>query len=251
MMYTHTFIIIAQDENDDLESCIKSIMNQSVKSNVLIYTNTPNDFIIDLASKYSIGVIIDDDKLNYNYLINFLNTELVTIVNQKDLYNRNYTKEIINCYNKNKNASIIFTNNYEIKDDVKIKNNMSLFKKRLLMNFLRYSKFQNKKFFKKIVLCFEKCFCTSSVTFIKNNIHENSFPINYNYNNDWVGFINLVKDNNKFVYLAKVLVGNRIIDVDDELKIKEDIDVYKLMWNSKLVNYFYLKKVLKYEGKNK
>ena len=42
-MRLHTFVILAHNESDDLEECIKSVINQSVKSNVVVATSTPND----------------------------------------------------------------------------------------------------------------------------------------------------------------------------------------------------------------
>ena len=107
----HSFIILAYNESDDLEECIKSIKNQSIKSNVLIATSTKNDYIIELASQYGLGVMVNEEKSNkgndYNFALNAMNTELVTIVHQDDLYDRNYAKEILACYEKNKDATII------------------------------------------------------------------------------------------------------------------------------------------------
>ena len=105
-MLKHTFIILAYKESDDLEECIKSVLTQSVKSNVLITTSTPNDYIMDLASSYSLGVMVNDAKSNkgsdYNFSLNTIDSELITIAHQDDLYNRNYTKEILKSYKENK-----------------------------------------------------------------------------------------------------------------------------------------------------
>ena len=57
-MLTHTFIICAYKESPFLEKCIQSCINQiSVKkqvSQIGLYTSTPNEYIINLAEKYSI-----------------------------------------------------------------------------------------------------------------------------------------------------------------------------------------------------
>ena len=45
----HTFVILAYKESKYLEDCIKSVTNQSVKSNVVIATTTDNDYIISSA----------------------------------------------------------------------------------------------------------------------------------------------------------------------------------------------------------
>ena len=50
----HTFVICAYKESQYLEECIKSVLNQNVKSNVIISTSTPNEYINNLAKKYDI-----------------------------------------------------------------------------------------------------------------------------------------------------------------------------------------------------
>ena len=226
-MVVHTFVILAYHESDDLEECIKSVINQSVKSNVVIATSTPNDYIIDLASKYSLGVMINEMDSNkgsdYNFAINCFDTELVTIAHQDDLYDRNYTKEILNTYMKNHDATIIFTDNYEINGDKKIKKSKNLLKMRYHLFPLKFLLFQKNKHFKLRSLKREKYICTSSVTFVKKNIPDNLFPSDLSYDNDWQGLINLARDKTKFVYIPKKLVGYRIIPkVGNENKDLED-----------------------------
>ena len=50
----HTFVVLAYKESDLLEECIKSVLNQTIKTNVVIATSTPNDFITKLAKKYNL-----------------------------------------------------------------------------------------------------------------------------------------------------------------------------------------------------
>ena len=223
----HTFVILAYNISDDLEECIKSVINQSVKSNIVIATSTPNDYIIELASEYSLGVMINKAKSNkgrdYNFAINSFDTELVTIAHQDDLYDRNYTKEILNCYKRNKDATIIFTDNYEIHNDEKIKKSKKLFWIRYHLFPLRFSIFQNKKFIKLRSLKPDKFICTSSITFVKKNVGENIFPTNLKFDNDWQGLIDLAKKDTKFVYLNKKLVGYRIEEKKfNKIKNQED-----------------------------
>ncbi len=44
----HTFVVLAYKESEYLEECIKSVLNQSLKTNVVIATSTPNDYIKNL-----------------------------------------------------------------------------------------------------------------------------------------------------------------------------------------------------------
>ena len=48
-MNDHTFAICAYKESPYLEECIKSLKNQTIKSNILIATSTPNDYIKGIA----------------------------------------------------------------------------------------------------------------------------------------------------------------------------------------------------------
>ena len=47
----HTFAICAYKESPYLEECIQSLMNQTVKSDILIATATPSKYIDDIAAK--------------------------------------------------------------------------------------------------------------------------------------------------------------------------------------------------------
>lgn len=244
----HSFIILAYNESDDLEECIKSIKKQSVKSNVLIATSTKNDYILELASKYGLGVMINDAESNkgsdYNFALSSVDTKLVTIVHQDDLYDRNYAKEVIKCYKLNKDASIIFTDYYEIIGDMKFKKSKELFKKRICIWPLKYKLFNKMKYFKRISLKYHKAICTSSVTFIKENIPNDLFPIDLKYNNDWAGLERISKNDKRFVLIPKKLVGYRVETNKRKSKeqINEDIIMYKRFWNNKLVEWIYHKK---------
>lgn len=221
-MSLHTFVILAYNESDDLEECIKSILKQSRKSIVIMATSTPSDYILDLASKYGIGLMVNNSKSNkgndYNFAISIANTKLVTIAHQDDLYNRNYTKEIIKAYKNNFDASIIFTDNYEIEKDKMIFKNKRLFRKRFYLYPLSIKRFQNNYYFKKRSLKKEKFICTSSITFVKKNLPLDLFPTDYKYNNDWKGLLKLVELPYKFVFIKEKLVGYRI----DNLSINKD-----------------------------
>ena len=242
----HTFVILAYNISDDLEECIKSVINQSVKSNIVIATSTPNDYIFDLASEYSLGVMVNKEKSNkgrdYNFAIKSFDTELVTIAHQDDLYDRNYTKEILKKYRDNKDATIIFTSNYEIDGDKKIKKSKKLFWKRYFLLPLSFKLFQKIKFFKLRSLRREKFICTSSITFVKKNISEDIFPINLKYDNDWQGLIDLARKNTKFVYLRKGLVGYRVEEKKiNKKRIMEDEKILQSMYP----NWYYNKIVKK------
>ena len=246
-MRLHTFVILAHDESDDLEECIKSVLKQSVKSNVILATSTPNNYILDLASNYSLGVLVNEDDSNkgsdFNFAINSCNSKLVTIAHQDDLYDRNYTKEILKFYKKNNDATIYFTDNYEIKNDKKIKKSKDLFIKRFSLFPLKYHFFQNKKYFKIRALRPKKYICTSSITFNKKYINYDLFPTDLTYDNDWQGLLDLAVIDSRFAYLSKKLVGYRVVEENVNIKKKEeDLVIQKKLYSNWYFNKFILKK---------
>lgn len=247
MEIKHTFVILAYQESDDLEDCIKSIINQSVPSNIVIATSTPSTFITDLASDYSLGVMVNKEKSNkgadYNFALSTFNTDLLTIAHQDDLYDRNYAREVIKCYEKNKDASIIFSNYYEIHKDVKVKHSKMLFLKKMMIWPLRFHIFQDKKRYKLRSLKYGQCFSTSAVTFIKKNVKKNFFPKDLKYYNDWQAFINLaLLDKKKMVYLPKRLVGYRVEKKEfNKQKQKEREKILKKLWPDKVIDFLFKK----------
>lgn len=249
-MRKHTFVILAYLESDDLEECIKSVLKQSVKSNVIIATSTPNDYIMELASKYSLGVMINEEESNkgsdYNFAINTISSLLITIAHQDDLYDRNYTKEILKAYKNNHDATIIFTDNYEIKNDRKVLKSKELLKKRFYLFPLQYRLFQKNHFFKLRSVKKEKFICTSSITFVKKNISQETFPTNFCYDNDWQALITLAKDKTKFVYIPKQLVGYRQFEKEfSKEKIMEDEEILKSLYSTWYFEKFIKKKLYK------
>ena len=91
----HSFIICAYQESPYLEACIRSVLSQTVKSDVKLVTSTPNAYIQKVANRYGLPLIINkfssgiaDD---WNFAIHTAETLLVTIAHQDDIYGKHYT----------------------------------------------------------------------------------------------------------------------------------------------------------------
>ena len=48
----HTFVICAYKESPYIEECIESLMTQTLKSNIIMVTSTPSQFLTELSEKY-------------------------------------------------------------------------------------------------------------------------------------------------------------------------------------------------------
>ncbi len=85
----------------------------------------------------------------------------------------------------------------------------------------------------------DKYICTSSITFVKKNIKKDIFPTNLKYNNDWQGLIDLAKEDTRFVYLVKKLVGYRITEKEyNRIKEKETEKIQSSLYPKWYYNHF-------------
>lgn len=250
----HTFVILAYKESKHLENCIKSVINQSVKTNVLIATTTDNEFIRKLAKKYNINVIVGKHTNiggDFDFAVNSGKTKLVTVAHQDDIYDYDYTKIVIESYKKNKNSIIIFTDYYEIRENKKIYKNTNLRIKRILLFPIRFKRLSGLKFIKRLVLRFGNCICCPSVTFVKDNCPKEIFTCDLKCNVDWYAWEKLSKQKGKFIFKKKCLMGHRIslesttTDIINQgIRTREDYEILCKFWPNfiaRIINKFYKK----------
>ena len=100
----HTFAICAYKASPYLEACIRSLLAQTVPSDIILCTSTPNDYIYQVADKYQIDVYVNEAGGNisadWNFAYEKSMTELVTIAHQDDLYLKDYTQTLLSMYEK-------------------------------------------------------------------------------------------------------------------------------------------------------
>ena len=116
-MKPHTFAICAYKDSPYLESCIRSIKTQSVESDVILCTSTPSTYISGLADQYGIPLFIRHEKSSirddWNFAYNMADATFVTIAHQDDLYQKDYVKNLLNCYGRYPDMTL-FTGGYVV-----------------------------------------------------------------------------------------------------------------------------------------
>ncbi|MFQ8901882.1 MAG: glycosyltransferase [Lachnospira eligens] len=89
----------AYKESPYLEECIQSLMNQTVKSDILIATATPSKYIDDIAAKYNLKVYVNHGEhgitQDWNFAYSKAETDYVTIAHQDDKYNPSYVENLM------------------------------------------------------------------------------------------------------------------------------------------------------------
>lgn len=242
-MALHTFVVLAYKESNYLETCIKSVLNQEYKSNVVIATSTPNDYIYDLACKYNLEVIVNDSqKHGIGYDFDFARTcvtsDLVTIAHQDDIYEYGYSNEIIQAYKKNPNSVILFTDYFEVRNHKKVYSNTNLKIKRFLLTPLKVSNLTSLKLFKRSVLAFGNSICCPAVTFCNKNITlKKIFESDLKCNVDWLAWERVSREKGPFIFVSKPLMGHRIHEestttsiIEGNIRTKEDLFMFRKFW---------------------
>ena len=117
----HTFVVLAYKESSYLEECIKSVLNQKYPSKVVIATSTPNQYIENIADKYSLAIKVNPNPgkgigYDFDFAVSCGETELTTVAHQDDIYDYEYSDCIVKAYLKNPNSLIVFSDYYEIRD---------------------------------------------------------------------------------------------------------------------------------------
>lgn len=238
---THTFVVLAYKESQYLEECIKSVLNQSLKTNVIIATSTPNEYIKNMAKKYSLNIVINKEPkgigYDFDFAVNAADTDLVTVAHQDDIYAENYAKEIIAEYERHKDAIILFPDYYEIKGENNEYKNVNLKIKRFLLLPLKIKKISGIKFIKRCALRLGCAIGCPSVTFVKNKCPKEIFASDMKCDIDWLAWERLSKRKGKFIYISKYLMGHRIHEesttteiIKENTRTKEDLIMFKKFW---------------------
>lgn len=214
-MLNHTFVIPAHKESPFLEDCIVNLLKQSIKSEIIITTSTPTDYIRNLAEKYRLNYIVNSIEncniaTNWNFAILKAKTKYVTIAHQDDIYEANYISAILEGLNRHKNVVIAFTNHSDLIDGETVRTSLNkIVKQILLFPFLIKSSIKS-HFIKKMTLSFGNPICCPTVTFNKEIIGGFKFSEDYLMVLDWYAWLQLSYFKGSFLYINQDLLKHRI-----------------------------------------
>ena len=246
----HTFVVCAYKESKYLEECIKSLKNQTIKSNIIVCTSTPNEYINNVSKKYNIPVYINEGKSgigeDWNFGVSKTKTDYVTIAHQDDIYNSNYLEKIL-CDIKDKKDFIIAFGNYrEIKNGKIIPLTKNLKIKKILQKPL--IKYGDKNWAKNFALKFGTSICCPCVTLNTKKTGKTPYVLGFKSNLDWETWYELSKKG-KFLYINEEIMCHRIHEesetsnlIENNIRLKEDYEMFKKFWPkpiAKFIMHFY------------
>jgi len=237
----HTLVVCAYKESQYLEECIQSVLNQNIKSNVIISTGTPNSYIKEVAEKYKLQLFVNPNPSSlasdWNFAMGCAKTELVTLAHQDDVYEKDYSENIWKAYNKSKNPIILFSDYAELRNGKRVLKNKLLTIKRVMLSPLKIPAFWNSKFIRRRILSFGSAICCPAVTMVKSMMPSNLFEDNMKSNIDWQAWERLSKKTGAFVYVPTPLMEHRIHEesttsdlLKDSARRDEDLIVFRKFW---------------------
>lgn len=235
----HSWVICAYGESRYLEECILSLKAQTVKSRILMETSTPCEYIAALAEKYGIELFINSGKAgisgDWNCALRHVSTELATIAHQDDIYEPEYTEEMLQMMSRAGMPILYFTNYGELRNGEKVRNNKLLKIKRLLLIPVRI--FPGRKFARRASLALGNSICCPSVTYRQSVVGRDPFCDRYRSNLDWELTEKMSRQKGQFVYNPKIRMYHRIHEesttteiIGDSLRTVEDYEIMKKFW---------------------
>lgn len=243
MMISHTFVVLAYKESTYLEGCIQSVLNQAYKSEVVIATSTPNDYIDSLANKYDLRVFVNPNPgkgigYDFDFARTCIDSDLVTIAHQDDVYDSTYSKEVVDSFSNYQDSTILFTDYYELRNGEKVYSNTNLKIKRMMLKPLLWKSKANKKLIKRFPLSLGDPICCPAVTFCSANLNQKKlFACDMKCDIDWNAWEIASKIDGRFIFVNKPLMGHRIHEestttkiIGENIRTKEDYELFKRFW---------------------
>ena len=239
----HAFCVCAYKESPYLEACIKSLLNQTIKSKIIICTSTPCSFIENIAIKYKLPLYIRDGESDirddWNFAYDCAEADYVTIAHQDDVYSKYYTECLISKlkeYEDEKDIIMYITDYLPLKGEDKSRDINSKLRRILRMP-LKNDILAGKAWVRKMTLAFGNSICCPTVTYHKKYLGKSIFTSDYKFNIDWDTFLMLSQKKGRFIYVDRPLLCYRVHDgatskefIDNHQRVDEDTRMFYQFW---------------------
>lgn len=252
-VFDHTFVICAYKESEFLENCIQSLKAQTLSTNIIMTTSTPNEHIRALSEKYDIPLYVRDGKSSlrddWNFGYDKAETTWVTIAHQDDMYNAAYAEKIAERINAVPDAIAATTDYLPIKHGEVGERDINSKIRKMLRAPLKHNNMNGSRFWKRSVLSLGNSICCPSVTYNREKLGPSFFTSELPFNIDWDTFLKIAGLPGRFVYVDEPLTYYRVYDgatskgfiVSHKREIDDTIMFRKFWpeWMVKVIMHFY------------
>lgn len=237
----HTFVICAYKESPYLENCIQSLKEQTIASEIIIATSTPNAYIKEIADRYELTIYekegVSDIADDWNYGYSKVTTPYLTIAHQDDIYLPSYTEHVLQEFHKSSKPLIFFCDYAELRGEQVVIKNKLLTVKRIMLIPLRCRLFFSSRFVRRRILSFGSPICCPSVAYAKENLPEKVFVQGFRSNEDWEAWEKISRLKGDYIYDKQILMYHRIHEdsetsaiIQDNKRSEEDMIMYSKFW---------------------
>lgn len=241
----HTFVICAYKESPYLEQAIESLLNQTLKSQIIMVTSTPNDYLAQIASKYQFPIFSHRDGnigKDWNFGLSKVTTKYATIAHQDDIYCPEYLQTCMGMFQKNPDALIAFTDYDEMKDNQVIPKSRNMKIKRILLAPLKY--FKHNRLIRNRVLALGCAICCPAVTYNLHTLSNFQFNHQMTVSLDWEAWYRIAQKKGAFCYSDHSLMYHRIHEesettqaIQDSRREQEDQYMFEKFWPKWMANF--------------
>ncbi|MBQ1843196.1 MAG: glycosyltransferase [Lachnospiraceae bacterium] len=242
-MNEHTFAVCAYQDSHYLEDCIRSLEDQTVKSEIYIATSTPDEYISDIAERHGIPVYVNEGEhgitQDWNFALSIAKSSIVTIAHQDDVYLPDYTRRCLDYAARAEKPLIYFSDYAELRNGSVVKENRNLKIKRFLLKGLRNEKNWSRIPVRRRSLSLGDAICAPAVTFFLDNLTQPVFNDHFEASEDWEAWEKLSKLDGDFVYNPEIQMYHRIHAESTTTKVlgknhrtSETYEMYQKFWPS-------------------
>lgn len=251
----HTFVVCAYGESPFLEECVKSLVAQTTKSDLIIATSTPNNAIKSVSDQYGIRLCVRGGGSgiapDWNYAIACAESRFVTIAHQDDIYSSDYAERAVSALSAAARPLIFFTDYGELRNGRKVDDApLSGVKRRLMMPY-RLKSLSSATAVKRLPISLGNPICCPSVTYVLENLPTPLFQDGFKSNLDWDAWERFSRLPGSFLYDPFIGMYHRVHGdsetsacIADDTRTKEDLAMLERFWPSvvaKFINAFYVK----------
>lgn len=261
----HTFAVCAYRDSPFLESCIRSLKEQQVKTDVICCTSTPSPYIEKITEKYRVPLYIRVGESNIRqdwlFAYNKAKGRLVTIAHQDDIYRSDYTRELLRAYEKYPDMTV-FVSDYltlrmtEKGTEMESFNKVWLVKK-ILRFPLRLKFLSHLRAIKRSSVIFGNSLCCPACTYQKEAAGKDMFCSRYDFALDWDNLYELAGRRGRFICVEKPLIAYRVhagattkACIEDKRRTRDELAMFEKMWPGwvvKILMSFYVKAYDEYD----
>jgi len=251
----HTYAVCAYHESPYLEECIRSLIRQNIRTNIIMTTSTPCRHITSVSEKYGIPLYIREGKSDirddWNFAYDQAKTDWVTIAHQDDVYDKNYVKVFLNTILLYEEPIAFLSDYIPIKNGHIGPRDINSKIRRILRKPLKHPWLAKTQFWKRAVLSFGNSICAPAVTYHKSVLGSSYFTSDLKFDIDWDTFLKLAGEKGSIAYAEEPLTFYRIHGEATSMEfIKshnrelEDALMFQKFWPEWIVNgimHFYKK----------